>query len=49
MERAEQDAILTASAACGGSKSEAAKQLGIARSTLYRKLREYQSVGTGTR
>ena len=33
--------ILKALEACGGDKSAAAKQLGIARSTFYRKLNKY--------
>ncbi|MEM7224111.1 MAG: sigma 54-interacting transcriptional regulator [Pseudomonadota bacterium] len=38
----ERDAILDALRASGGKKSQAARALGIARSTLYEKLEEYQ-------
>ncbi|WP_083541908.1 sigma-54-dependent Fis family transcriptional regulator [Kribbia dieselivorans] len=41
MERAELDALMTALEEAGGNKSVAAQRLGIARSTLYRKAREY--------
>lgn len=41
LERAELEALLTALEQCGGNKSLTAKKLGIARSTLYRKVREY--------
>jgi two-component system response regulator FlrC len=37
----EREAILSALAACGGSRREAAKQLGIGLRTLYTRLREY--------
>jgi sigma-54 dependent transcriptional regulator, acetoin dehydrogenase operon transcriptional activator AcoR len=42
MERAERAAILEALRRHGGNKARAAAALGIARATLYRKLREYQ-------
>ena len=41
LERAELDALLNALEECHGNKSLAAKRLGVARSTLYRKVREY--------
>ncbi len=45
MERAERAAILEALRRHGGNKARAAAALGIARATLYRKLREYQGPG----
>jgi DNA-binding NtrC family response regulator len=42
MEVAERAAILDALRRHGGNKARAAAALGIARATLYRKLREYQ-------
>jgi sigma-54 dependent transcriptional regulator, acetoin dehydrogenase operon transcriptional activator AcoR len=42
MERAERDAILTALTQSRGNRKVAAQTLGISRSTLYRKLREYE-------
>lgn len=39
---AERKTILAALEACGGDKSKAAKQLGISRSTFYRKLNKYE-------
>ncbi|MFE2542789.1 helix-turn-helix domain-containing protein [Actinacidiphila glaucinigra] len=41
LERAERDAILEALRTHGGNKARAAKALGIARATVYRKLRSY--------
>lgn len=41
IERAECDAILKALGECGGNKLETADHLGLARSTLYRKMRLY--------
>ncbi|MGI5380017.1 helix-turn-helix domain-containing protein [Streptomyces sp. CA-251387] len=46
MELAERSAILEALRRHGGNKARAAAALGIARATLYRKLREYQGSGT---
>ena len=46
MELAERSAILEALRRHGGNKARAAVALGIARATLYRKLREYQGSGT---
>ncbi|MFI7407341.1 helix-turn-helix domain-containing protein [Streptomyces sp. NPDC049627] len=45
MELAERSAILEALRRHGGNKARAAAALGIARATLYRKLREYQGSG----
>lgn len=44
MAQIERDAILDALAAVGGSKLEAAKALGIGKTTLYRKLAEYKAL-----
>ncbi len=41
LSRLERDAIVDALTQCGGSRAQAARALGIARSTLYRKLEEY--------
>ncbi|MFE0626618.1 helix-turn-helix domain-containing protein [Streptomyces sp. NPDC058864] len=41
LERAERDAIIEALRTHGGNKARAAKALGIARATVYRKLRSY--------
>ena len=41
IEHAELEAISEALDAAGGNKRDAARRLGIARSTLYRKLRAY--------
>jgi transcriptional regulator of acetoin/glycerol metabolism len=41
LERAERAAILDALRTYGGNKARAAKALGIARATVYRKLRSY--------
>jgi transcriptional regulator of acetoin/glycerol metabolism len=41
IEHAELEAIVEALDAAGGNKRDAARRLGIARSTLYRKLRAY--------
>jgi transcriptional regulator of acetoin/glycerol metabolism len=41
LERAELDILLTVLEECQGNKSAAAGRLGVARSTLYRKVREY--------
>jgi sigma-54 dependent transcriptional regulator, acetoin dehydrogenase operon transcriptional activator AcoR len=46
LQRLEREAIGDALRAAGGNKAEAAARLGISRSTLYRKLREYRMVGT---
>jgi DNA-binding NtrC family response regulator len=46
LEEVERRAILDALRACDGNRSEAARRLGIDRSTLRRKLREYQLQGT---
>ena len=40
----EKTAILHAIATLNGDKLEAAKQLGIGKTTLYRKLKEYGSI-----
>jgi sigma-54 dependent transcriptional regulator, acetoin dehydrogenase operon transcriptional activator AcoR len=42
IQAAEADAIATALRANGGNKAAAASQLGISRSSLYRKMREYR-------
>ncbi len=44
LEVAERDAIVAALEACGGNRRHAADQLGMARSSLYRKLRSYAIV-----
>ncbi|MEV6996077.1 helix-turn-helix domain-containing protein [Streptomyces sp. NPDC093982] len=49
MELAERAAILEALRRHGGNKARAAAALGIARATLYRKLREYQGWDAGIR
>lgn len=49
MELAERAAILEALRRHGGNKARAAAALGIARATLYRKLREYQGRDAGIR
>ena len=41
IERAERDAIVTVLHECGGNRVRAASSLGLARSSLYRKLRSY--------
>jgi sigma-54 dependent transcriptional regulator, acetoin dehydrogenase operon transcriptional activator AcoR len=41
LERAERDAVLDALRAAGGNRSRAARALGIGRTTLYRKMREF--------
>jgi transcriptional regulator of acetoin/glycerol metabolism len=41
IERAERDAIVTVLRECGGNRLRAASSLGLARSSLYRKLRSY--------
>lgn len=41
LERAELDTLMAVLQECGGNKSVAAQRLGVARSTLYRKVREY--------
>ncbi|MGW0085268.1 sigma-54-dependent Fis family transcriptional regulator [Streptomyces sp. NPDC003393] len=47
MERAERDAILTALDASGGNKVIAAEELGISRSSLYRKIERYRLADSG--
>lgn len=44
--RSERETILAALERCGGNRSNAAKHLGIARSTFYRKLQEFNLSGT---
>ena len=41
LQRVEAEAIARALAGCDGNKRDAARELGISRSTLYRKLRAY--------
>jgi transcriptional regulator of acetoin/glycerol metabolism len=41
IEQAERDAIVSALRRCGGNKLEAARRLGISRTTLYRSIRRY--------
>jgi transcriptional regulator of acetoin/glycerol metabolism len=45
LERAERQVIISAMDRCGGNKLRAADELGISRSTLYKKLREYHLEG----
>jgi transcriptional regulator of acetoin/glycerol metabolism len=45
VDRAERDAIVAALRSAGGNKVAAATQLGLARSTLYRKIRQYGLAG----
>lgn len=47
MERAERDAIVAALAASGGNKAIAAEELGISRSSLYRKIDRYALAASG--
>ena len=47
MADAEREAILAALSACRGNQSEAAKQLGIGRTTLYRKMQKF-SIPSGS-
>lgn len=42
LEQTEKEAILRALAVCGGNVSQTARQLGIGRTTLYRRLRRWQ-------
>jgi transcriptional regulator of acetoin/glycerol metabolism len=45
IERAERDAIVAVLQECGGNRLRAASCLGLARSSLYRKLRSYAITG----
>jgi two-component system response regulator HydG len=47
LEEVERVAILRALEMAGGNKSEAARQLGITRKTLHKKLKKYAAVSQG--